>query len=263
MASPWGWCESEGVTAWWGEARLFTYRLKVYVFAVDDLLVDAGSWSLRKPFWAFFEGRLPHQVALTHLHEDHCGNAAALASRGVRILAPRVSLGLGPVEPRLPLYRRLIWGRRPAFPAEPLPERLETERHAFRVLAGPGHTTDHVLFHEVSRGWLFTGDFFLTATPRVIFKDEDLRITLETLQRLSTLDFGTLFDTHQGPLENGPALLRRKRDYLLELKDRVAALRAKGLPDEAIDRRLFPQKPLITRVSRGEWSSLHMVRTLR
>ncbi len=262
MAPAWGWSESGGVTSWWGQARLLNYRLKVFVFAVDDLLVDAGSWSLRRPFWSFFGDRMPRRVALTHMHEDHCGNAAALAERGAAILAPASGLDQASVEPRLPLYRRLIWGRRPAFPALPLPGLLETERHAFSVLPGPGHTADHVLFHEASRGWLFTGDFFLTASPRVIFQDEDLRVTLETLERLSALDFGTLFDTHQGPLENGPALLRRKRDYLLDLEGRVSALRAEGLPDEAIDRRLFPGKPLITHVSRGEWSSLHMVRTL-
>lgn len=262
MAPAWGWSESGGVTSWWGQARLLNYRLKVFVFAVDDLLVDAGSWSLRRSFWSFFGERMPRRVALTHLHEDHCGNAAALAERGAAILVSDSGLAQASLEPRLPLYRRLIWGRRPAFPALPLPRLLETDRHAFSVLPGPGHTADHVLFHEASRGWLFTGDFFLTATPRVIFQEEDLRVTLETLERLSALDFGTLFDTHQGPLENGPALLRRKRDYLLDLEGRVSALRAQGLPDEAIDRRLFPQKPLITYVSRGEWSSLHMVRTL-
>jgi hypothetical protein len=43
----------------------------------------------------------------------------------------------------------------------------------------------------------------------------------------------------------------------------VEALRKHGLSDTEIDRRLFPKKPLITHVSNGEWSSLHMVRTLR
>ncbi|MGC8763908.1 MAG: MBL fold metallo-hydrolase [Acidobacteriota bacterium] len=262
MGPGWGTVEAEGVTGWWGRARLFTYALRVYAYAVDDVLVDAASYSLRKPFWAYFARRLPRLVVLTHLHEDHCGNAAALAARGVRVLAPAASLAQAGVEPRLPLYRRLIWGRRPPFPAAPLPPRVETGRHTLQVLSARGHTSDHVVFYEEREGWLFTGDFYLTPRPRLVFRDEDLSATVASLETLEGLPFRILYDAHEGPLSGGPALLRRKREYLLSLRDRVEDLRRRGLSDAAIDRRLFPRKPLITYVSRGEWSSLQMVRTL-
>lgn len=253
----------EGVEGWWGRARLLTYALRVYVYRVDDVLVDTAAYSLRKAFWEYVESRLPRLVLLTHLHEDHCGNAAALAARGVKVLAPAASLAEAGIEPRLPLYRRLIWGRRPAFPAAPLPERVETDRHTLRVLPAEGHTADHVAFFEEREGWLFTGDFFLTQRPRVVFKDEDLSVTLKSLAALEALPFRTLFDAHEGPLPDGPSLLRSKRESLLALRERVEELRRRGLSDGAIDRRLFPKKPLITYVSQGEWSSLQMVRTLR
>jgi len=262
MGAAWGTVEVEGVTGWWGRARLLTYTLRVFAYVVDGVLVDAASYSLRKPFWAYFEGRLPRLAVLTHLHEDHCGNAAALAARGVPVLAPEGSLAEAGLEPRLPLYRRLIWGRRPAFPASPLPPRVETGGHTLSVLPARGHTADHVAFYEEREGWLFTGDFFLTARPRLVFQDEDLSVTVASLAALESLPFRTLFDAHEGPLAEGPALLRRKREYLLRLRDRVEELRRQGLSDEAIDRRLFPRKPLITYVSGGEWSSLQMVRTL-
>ncbi len=262
MGAGWGTVEAEGVVGWWGRARLLTYALRVFAYVVDDVLVDAASYSLRKPFWAFFRNRLPRLVVLTHLHEDHCGNAAALAARGVPVMAPEASLALAGKEPRLPLYRRLIWGRRPAFPALPLPGRVETGGHTLAVLPARGHTADHVAFYEEREGWLFTGDFFLTARPRVVFQDEDLEATLASLEALGALPFRTLFDAHEGPLSEGPALLRRKRDHLLSLRERVEELRRQGLSDEAVDRRLFPRRPLITYVSGGEWSSLQMVRTL-
>ncbi len=263
MGAKWGCGELEGITVWWGRARLFTYSIQVYAYGVDKVLVDAASWSLRRPFWQFFEERLPEKVLLTHLHEDHCGNAGALANRDVPVLAPGPAIAEALVEPRLPLYRRLIWGRRPAFQAEPLPEIVETARHALRVIPVPGHTTCDVAFLEEREGWLFTGDFFLTAKPRLIFKDEDLSVTLRSIENILRLPFRLILDAHEGPLQEGPALFRKKREYLLALKDRVNALRKQGLSDEEIDRRLFPKKPLITRVSNGEWASLHMVKTLR
>lgn len=262
MERAWGTVKTEGVTGWWGRARLLTYTLRVFVYVVDDLLVDAASYSLRKPFWAYFQDRLPRLTVLTHLHEDHCGNAAGLAARNVPVLAPAASLAAAGWPPRLPLYRRLIWGRRPPFPALPLPERVETPRHTLAVLPARGHTADHVAFYEEREGWLFTGDFFLTARPRLVFQDEDLEATLASLKALEALPFRTLFDAHEGPLAEGPALLRRKREHLLRLREKVEELRREGLSDEAIDRRLFPHRPLLTFVSRGEWSSLQMVRTL-
>jgi glyoxylase-like metal-dependent hydrolase (beta-lactamase superfamily II) len=253
----------DGVTVWRERARLGLYALDFCAYYVDGLLVDAGSYGKRRSFRRFCHGRPIRFTALTHLHEDHCGNAGWLRAEGVPVYAPAPYVDLAPVEPRLPLYRRLIWGRRPAFDARPLPDVLQTPSHTFHVVAVPGHTADHVAFHEPERGWLFTGDFFLTPKPKVVFQEEDVGRTLETLEALGALDFEVLFDTHRGPLPAGPALLRKKRDYLLELRERVVALRAEGLSDEAIDRRLFPHRPLITRITGGEWASIYMVRTLR
>ncbi len=252
----------DGLTYWWGKARLLTYSLKVFVYVVDDVLIDAASWKLRRPFLRYFSGRLPERLLLTHVHEDHCANAAMLASRGVTVFAPEAAQNEIGVEPKLPLYRRLIWGRRPPFPAMPLPETVETNRHSLRVIGAPGHTQDHVVFFEEKEGWLFTGDFFLTARPRLVLKDEDLSKTILSLESLAELPFRLILGAHEGPLQGGPALFKQKLSYLLELREKVEALREQGLSDEEIDRRLFPSKPLISRVSGGEWASLHMIKTL-
>lgn len=251
----------EGVKVGRLRARFLTSSLPYCLYFVDGLLVDTGPHSLRRELEPLLASLPIEQVALTHLHEDHCGLAAFLSARGVPVRCPAGSVEDAPREPRLPLYRRLFWGRRPAFTASPLPEIVRTAHHEFSVVRAPGHTPHHVLFHEASHGWLFTGDFFLTARPKLILDGEDLSATLDTLKRLEGLHVRILFDAHAGPLADGSHLLTRKRAYLEELGGRVAELRARGLDDRAIDRRLFPERPLITRFSRGEWASLHMVRT--
>ena len=254
--------EADGVTVWREKAGLGFYALDLYAYYVEGLLIDAATWSLRRSFRGFCS-RLPISACvLTHLHEDHCGNAAWLNERGVPVYCSASRVDEAATEPRLPLYRRLIWGRRPAFQALPLPERVSTPSHVFSPIPAPGHTADGVLFLEEKRGWLFTGDFYLTWKPRVVFKDEDLVRTMASLEAALDLPFDLLFDAHLGPVASGKSLLRRKLDYLTELKGRVSELRERGMGDRAIDRALFPKKPLLTHLSRGEWSSLNMVRTL-
>lgn len=255
--------ESGGVTVWREKARLGLYTLDLFAFYVDGLLVDAGSWSQRRSFRSFCSTLPVKACVLTHLHEDHCGNAAWLNERGVPVYCPGPCVAEAAAEPRLPLYRKLIWGRRPAFRALPLPQRVETPSHAFSVVPAPGHTADEVLFFEEKEGWLFTGDFYLTWKPRVVFQDEDLTRTMASLRAALALPFELLFDAHLGPVASGREALKKKLDYLEELQGQVAELRAKGMEDRAIDRALFPKKPLLTYVSRGEWSSLNMVRTLK
>ncbi len=251
----------EGVTIGRLRARFLTTSLPYCLYFVDGLLIDTGPHSLRRELEPLLAGLPIEQVALTHIHEDHCGLAAFLAARGVPVRClVRVCGGSRARAPPPPLPPPRL-GRRPAFPASPLSETVLTPHYEFRVVKAPGHTPRHVLFHEASRGWLFTGDFFLTARPRIVFCEEDLTATLDTLKRLERLEVRVLFDAHAGPLPNGARLLALKRAYLEELGGRVADLRVQGLDDRAIDRRLFPRRPLISRFSMGEWASLHMVRT--
>lgn len=252
----------EGVTVAKTQAKFLGMAIPYYLYFVDGLLVDTGPHSLRREIAPYLRGLPIEQVALTHVHEDHCGLASELAARGIPILCPAESVEEAALEPRLPLYRRLFWGRRPPFPAAPLPETLRTPGHTFQVLNGPGHTPHHALFYEPERGWLFSGDFFLTARPRLVFGGENLAATLDTLKRLEALEVRVLFDTHAGPLRDGALKLAQKRAFIEDLGVRVADLRRQGLDDRAIDRRLFPSKPLISFVSRGEWASSHMVRTV-
>lgn len=252
----------EGVRVGKTHARFLGMAIPYYLYFVDGLLVDTGPHSLRREIAPFLHGLPIERVALTHIHEDHCGLASDLAARGVPILCPAESVEDAAREPRLPLYRRLFWGRRPAFPAAPLPETLRTPNYTFQVLKAPGHMLHHVLFYEPERGWLFSGDFFLTARPRLVFGGENLADTLATLKRIEGLNVRVLFDTHAGPLPDGARKLAQKREFIEDLGRRVADLRCRGLDDRAIDRRLFPHKPLITAFSRGEWASLHMVRTV-
>jgi glyoxylase-like metal-dependent hydrolase (beta-lactamase superfamily II) len=166
-------------------------------------------------------------------------------------------------EAKLPLYRRIFWGRRRPFNAEPYSsDVIECGCYSFKIFHVGGHSEDHVFLYEPNKGWLFVGDLFLTSRPIAIFYEEKAHDTLEALRTMLSLDFSDLFCSHSGHHPDGRDLVAKKKEYLETLRDRVQFLKNQGYSLDEIDRLLFPKKPLITRISRGEWSSLNILKTL-
>jgi glyoxylase-like metal-dependent hydrolase (beta-lactamase superfamily II) len=245
------------------ESRLLGIPLAFYVYAVEGLLVDTGPASQRQVIIPFLKRSAIRQVALTHAHEDHCGLAAWIQQNlRVPIYLNEAQHGEVASDARLPLYRRLAWGPRKAFRPLPLPPVIETPNHRFEILPAPGHTPDHVVFWEREKGWLFTGDFFLGVSQVVAFQDEVSGRSIDSLKRLIGLGADTLFTAHSGILSEGRRHLNRRLEFLEELRAKVHELRAEGLSDRAIARRLLPRRKLITLISLGEWSTRHLVRGL-
>ena len=253
----------DGVTCVGGKASLLGTSIPVWVYLIDGLLVDTGPYALKKPLVEVFSEHSLERVVLTHRHEDHAGLAAWLEQElGVDVLAPPSAIAELAAPARLPLYRRLIWGRRPGFSAQPIPGEIETAGHRFRVIAAPGHTKEHIVLFEPDTGWLFSGDVFVRSTPVVAFAEEDMTELMRSLESLLRLDVTMLFCSHAGPLLEGHRALTEKLEKLEALRRRVGELRSDGLPDAQIASRLFPKKSLVEVVSRGEWSRRRLIETL-
>lgn len=243
---------------------LFGLKLDVYIYYKEGILIDTGPSNLARDVKTFLTTYKPHQVLITHLHEDHCGLGYWIneAYPEVPIYVNHLRIKETEREARLPLYRRLFWGRRLPFKALTHPEVVETRNHRLQVIHVGGHSNDHVVIFEPSRGWLFTGDLFLTTKPIAIFHEEKAADTIKALQKILTLDFTHLFCSHSGHYPNGKELIQKKKDYLENLQAKVEDMKRRGLTVEEIDRLLFPKKPFITHVSGGEWSSINLIKTL-
>jgi len=245
------------------EVKLLGNKLPIFLFLVEGLLVDTGPSSLSEEIIKFFQNHEINQVALTHVHEDHCGMAVWLQeNKQVPIFLHEDSIDAASREATLPLYRLKIWGERLPFQAQNMPEEINTPNHIFQVIETPGHCDVHVVFYEKEKGWLFTGDVFVSIKQHVAFREENLGQMIESLQKLLDLDFNTIFCAHSGVLINGYRLLEEKLAFLVELQDKVRALEAEGMSPRMIDRKLFPTKHPITDVSEGEGTSYNMVKTL-
>lgn len=246
-------------------ARTFLGRplYTVEAYLVDGLLIDAGCPGAARELVAWCGGRAIRQVVNTHHHEDHAGGDAPLRKAlDLPVSAPRSAVPILARFPRLPLYRRIVWGQPSSLRAEPLGEVVETDRYRFEVIPTPGHSADHVCFFEPDEGWLFGGDLFIHERVRYIRAEEDARATLHSLRRALALRPRLLFCGHAGVVEDACGAIERKITYWEGLAERARKLQERGIALEEIARELLGPEGLMARASGGDFAKIHLIRSL-
>lgn len=231
------------------------------VYAVDGLLVDSGPPNAAADAERLFREVGVRACVTTHHHEDHAGNNALLVDR-FGIVPFAHPLGSAPLAaPRpLELYRRLTWGNPRPSRSQPLGEWVETERFRFRVVHTPGHSEDHVVLHEPSRAWVFSGDLYLGPRLKYLRADEDVFALMDSLARVIALEPEVLFCQHRGRVERPVSMLRQKLESLRDVQATIERLRRQGLGEREIARRL-PGRDLLWRLgTAGQFSKSNFVR---
>jgi glyoxylase-like metal-dependent hydrolase (beta-lactamase superfamily II) len=105
-----------------------------------------------------------------------------------------------------------------------------------RALFTPGHTRDHVIFHEDDRGIVIAGDLVSGLSTVVIDPpDGELAAYMDSLERVAALKPRVLFPGHGPPMGGVPwrlaALLEHRRERERKVLD---ALRAGARPIDGL-----------------------------
>jgi len=58
------------------KVKMLGVQLKFFVYEIDHLLIDTGPNNKFSELLSFFQELNPQQIVLTHIHEDHSGNAS-------------------------------------------------------------------------------------------------------------------------------------------------------------------------------------------
>lgn len=243
-----------------GKVAVQGIGMSVYSFFVDGLLIDTGSYSLSQEFQSFFNEIQIEQLALTHSHEDHSGNAAWLQQhKDVPIYIHRDSVSVCAKDGEYPLYRQALWGERPAFNAQPFGDTLQTKSATWDIIETPGHTTDHLSFYNRETGALFTGDLYIQTKTKVVLDEENIVHTLASLKKILNYDFEEVYCCHAGFLADGRTKIQEKIAYLEEMENNIRQLFDKGYSVEEMTKSIFSRDYPITKVSGEQWSSKHII----
>ncbi|MFK9094626.1 MBL fold metallo-hydrolase [Bacillus salipaludis] len=235
----------------------------VYSFLVDGMVIDTGPQCLEADLIPFYENQNFELVALTHSHEDHSGLAPWIQENSiVPIYVHPKGLSVCAKACPYPKYRQITWGERSEFNALPLGDMIQSRSQEWKVIYTPGHADDHVAILDEEKGRLFSGDLFVSTKTKVIMDSESIPIIIDSIRRLLTYDFQSLYCCHAGYIQNGKSMLKQKLDYLENLSGEVGNLYKEGRSIEEIVHMLFPKKYPIIAFSEGQWDSRHIVTSI-
>lgn len=255
--------EKHNVTYLNGKITFQGVSLNVYSYLVDGVLIDTGAQSLYKHFKPFIDSADFDQVFITHFHEDHTGCASYIEkTKKVPIYLDEKTMDHCAKRAHYPLYRQFFWGRRKPFHAQKMKEELQSRNARWDSIPTPGHAVDHHAYLNRETGQLFTGDLYVMERTKVILEEESIPAIIQSLKRVLTYDFQEVFCNHAGFVRDGRKALQRKLNYLLGIQQEVLTLQNQGDTPEAICQKLFPKKFPIIKFSRGEWDSIHIVRSI-
>jgi glyoxylase-like metal-dependent hydrolase (beta-lactamase superfamily II) len=150
------------------------------------------------------QGRPIKAVLLTHRHPDHAPGAARLArAAGISVHAYRPQAG----------EERLVNG-----------QAVSAGGVTLRVVHTPGHTGDHVVFHDPTGAALFTGDAVLGRGTSVVDPpDGDMRAYVRSLSAMAGLHPGVLYPGHGPIVWAAAAKLREYIDHRRAREEQITA----------------------------------------
>lgn len=242
------------MTSW----RSRTVGYGVCAYFVRGVLIDTGFPGVRGEFERLLDELRPRGVMLTHHHEDHAGNAEAVARRGIPLAASPATMSLIRARQPMGAYRLWCWGAMRTLESTVLP----FDHVGLEWIATPGHSADHHAVWDPERESLFAGDLFLGVKVRVARPGEDPRTLVGSLRRAAALRPRMLHDAHRGEIADPVDALHAKADWLDEAIARIDRYHEAGWSDRAIARAVLGREEPVSYASLGDLSRLNLVRSV-
>ena len=161
-----------------------------------------------------------------------------------------------------PEYRKIFWGKRDAFKADPLGKAIHSRTQKWEPIFTPGHAKDHMVYLNHSNGMLFSGDLFVTPKTKLVLREESVPIIIDSIKRLLQYDFGEVYCCHAGHVPDGKEMFRKKLDYLENLRGEILRLHHQGLTVHEIQQLVLPNRYPLIEISEHEWDSEHIITSI-
>ncbi|MEL6867386.1 MAG: MBL fold metallo-hydrolase [Bacteroidota bacterium] len=240
-------------------------KMFVHLFFVDGLLIDTGQSNMRKEVLQQIAQWSVQQVYITHHHEDHSGNLAAVQEHcSCPTYASSLCVEMMKDPPGISPAQWLTWGPSAAnFSLIAQDQQVQTAQYRFDIIPVPGHAEDMVCLHEAQQGWLFSADLFVSEYIRFFMRRERMRRQIASIKKVLALDFELLLCNHNPQLSRGKEQLKNKLQFLEDFYGTVQKYHEQGLPLMAIYKKM-KLKPdgFLRYLSLGELSTRNMIRSV-
>jgi glyoxylase-like metal-dependent hydrolase (beta-lactamase superfamily II) len=235
----------------------------LHLYVVDGVCIDTGQSRMRRWALDFLKHEDINQIVLTHHHEDHSGNAAFLKStRNIPVYGHAITVEKMAHRNKILPYQHYMWGTSSPLTMQPLPDIITSDSVTLQPIHTPGHSKDHVVFFEEKNGWLFSGDLFLSERIKYFRSDERMKEQIDSLRKISQLDFQSLFCAHNPKPVDGKNRIAAKLRFLETLYGSIRELWLKGLSIDEITAHLpLKESYLIKIICMGNVSMKNMVRS--
>ncbi len=209
--------------------------MTVYCYIFDGIMIDTGLSLMKKEVLNIARSNGVKQIFLTHHHEDHSGNAAAIR-HALRADVYGHALTVKKLETPYPIlpYQKCIWGKTTPLPVNAFPDKIDTPLGKILPIHTPGHAKDHTVFFLPEQGILFSGDLYLGDRIRYFRSDEDIGTEIESLKTVAELDFDHLLCAHNPKHKKGKEHILAKLEFLENFYGNIIGLRQKGLSEKQI-----------------------------
>jgi len=209
--------------------------MTVICYRVGTVLIDTALSHMRPSVLRMVRDEGIKTVLLTHCHEDHSGNAAAIkAEWGIPIYGGKLTAEKLARPSRIFPYQHLIWGAADPLEVHVLEDAWEESGFRFVPIHTPGHSKGHMAYLVPEEGWLFSGDLYLSHRVKYFRADENIRQQIDSLKKVLMLDFDALYCAHHPKPANGKEFIRQKLQYLEDIYGKTAELASKGMDSTAI-----------------------------
>ena len=232
-------------------------------YRVGPVMIDTGPPHMRAAVLDLITRNRLEAILLTHYHEDHSGNSAAIRNLGLPVFAGEQTAEKLRQPYKIFPYQHLMWGANSPAELDLFPGTIEIAGFRFESIETPGHSRDHTVYLESNNGWLFAGDIYLSHQIKYFRADEHIDEQINSLRKVLDLDFESLFCGHHPRPENGKEYIRQKLQYLEDFYGKVAVLATDGMDAAAIMKALkLKEQRLVKWICFGNVSMKNMVRSV-